>query len=81
MDDAEHRGVDADAEGEGHERGERDPAPCGEPPRREADVLKQQVHWMRQGSAAAMREPDNPLPVKLLARPGRREGSHAAWRA
>ena len=80
MDDAEHRGVDADAEGEGQERGERDPTLRGEPPRREADVLKQQVHWMRQGSSAAMREPGNPLPVKLLARPEHREDSHAAWR-
>ena len=44
MDDAEHRGVGADAEGEGQERGEGEPALGGEPPRGRDEIPKQGVH-------------------------------------
>ena len=55
VDDAEHRGVGADAEGEGKEHGEGESALGGEPPRRGDDIPKQCIHMDPRPASGASR--------------------------
>ena len=71
VDDAEHRGVGPDAEGEDGERRQRESAVPGEHARRVADVSGQCVHDVVTSGQAPARLPESPC-SRCAARQGQR---------